>query len=366
MNIRLNNLLQDSLDIAFTNARLMWLALVQPICMSYDRFHPVYGTQSTPQTILIILIFLFLCLPLRIEAGPGTTNFPMIRVGAGARPMGMAGSFVALADDSNANLWNPAGLTQFNWPELSLTHMIYWQGITEETLVGTYPITEDLRIGTGIQLINYGDIPKTVEKADGSFDVGGSTGSFNPKDYLVGISTAYRLFDWMRIGVTGKYISSTIDDDKLDTFMGDLGLLFKFMSNPLPGMNQLTFGFSYQNYGSKARDYQMPQIIRAGLAAQWQIIWPRDLVTSLEIDYPMDTRNTKTLVGAEYWIADVVAIRSGYKQGYDIGNLYFGAGVQLVYSGTGYQIDYAFEPATVFGSTHRITLTLRFSDEYTE
>src|SRR3972149_5558844 len=104
--------------------------------------------------IRFVIIVAIIFLPLLLEAGPGTSNFPMIRVGTGARPMGMAGSFVALADDSYANLWNPAGLTQFNWPEISLNHMIYWQGITEETLVGSYPVSDDFRLGAAIQLIN--------------------------------------------------------------------------------------------------------------------------------------------------------------------------------------------------------------------
>ena len=37
----------------------MWLALVQPVCKSNDRFHPVYGTQATSQTLLIIFIIIF-------------------------------------------------------------------------------------------------------------------------------------------------------------------------------------------------------------------------------------------------------------------------------------------------------------------
>jgi len=37
-----------SLDIVFTNARLMWQALIQPVCMFYDRFHKV--VQPIPQT----------------------------------------------------------------------------------------------------------------------------------------------------------------------------------------------------------------------------------------------------------------------------------------------------------------------------
>lgn len=318
--------------------------------------------QSRDCFVEFTLTVLLIVIPLFLEAGPGTSNFPMIRVGTGARPMGMAGSFVAIADDSHANLWNPAGLTQFDWPEISLTHMIYWSDITEETIVGAYPLTEDLRIGTGIQLINYGDISKTIEKPDGSFDFANSTGSFSPRDSLFGISLAYRFFDWFRLGITGKYMYSTIDTSKIDSLMGDVGALFKFIS-PLPAMNQITFALVHQNLGSSVNGYQLPRVTRLGMGTQWEIFWPRDLVLGAEVDLPMDAINTKILGGVEYWFEDVVAIRSGYKHGYDLGKFYFGAGIQMVYGSTGYQIDYAFEPATDFGSTHRITLSLKFASE---
>ena len=42
-------------------------------------------------------------------------------IGAGARSLGMGGAFVAIADDATANTWNPAGMTQLERPEASLT-----------------------------------------------------------------------------------------------------------------------------------------------------------------------------------------------------------------------------------------------------
>src|SRR5688572_12583855 len=40
----------------------------------------------------------------------------------GARPQGMGGAFVAVADDANALYWNPAGLTQLDTAEVSFMH----------------------------------------------------------------------------------------------------------------------------------------------------------------------------------------------------------------------------------------------------
>src|SRR5712692_400351 len=41
-------------------------------------------------------------------------------LGVGARPLGMGGAFVAVADDATAASWNPAGLALLLHPEVSI------------------------------------------------------------------------------------------------------------------------------------------------------------------------------------------------------------------------------------------------------
>jgi hypothetical protein len=76
----------------------------------------------------------------RIPTGPGRDSkfFNAIRpalpepmaiftaplpVGSGARALGLAGAFTAIADDATAASWNPAGLVQLERPELSAVGM---------------------------------------------------------------------------------------------------------------------------------------------------------------------------------------------------------------------------------------------------
>jgi hypothetical protein len=49
--------------------------------------------------------------------------------GWGVRPMGMGGAFVAVADDSNALLFNPAGVYQAQQPEISVTSAKLFTGL---------------------------------------------------------------------------------------------------------------------------------------------------------------------------------------------------------------------------------------------
>src|SRR5215471_1187387 len=48
--------------------------------------------------------------------------------GWGARPVGMGGAFTAIADDSNAPLYNPAGLVQVQWNEVSAMYSRLFSG----------------------------------------------------------------------------------------------------------------------------------------------------------------------------------------------------------------------------------------------
>ena len=47
----------------------------------------------------------------------------------GARPVGMGGAFTAIADDANAPLYNPSGLVQVQWNEVSAMYAQLFTGV---------------------------------------------------------------------------------------------------------------------------------------------------------------------------------------------------------------------------------------------
>src|SRR5262245_2895015 len=47
---------------------------------------------------------------------------PFVKIGQGARAAAMGESFTAIADDSTAVFWNPAGLAQLNRFQVQFTH----------------------------------------------------------------------------------------------------------------------------------------------------------------------------------------------------------------------------------------------------
>ena len=53
----------------------------------------------------------------------GTTAAGFLVIDVGARAVGMGGAFVSLADDATAMFWNPAGISRFERPMTSFSHM---------------------------------------------------------------------------------------------------------------------------------------------------------------------------------------------------------------------------------------------------
>lgn len=67
--------------------------------------------------------------------------------------------------------------------------------------------------------------------------------------------------------------------------------------------------------------------------------------------------DVKVHLGLERYIAEFVALRAGYKIGYDEENMTFGAG----FAKSVWRVDYAFVPfKSGLGSNHRFALTIQF------
>jgi long-subunit fatty acid transport protein len=113
--------------------------------------------QAHSSRLLKALLVLLVLVGHGTAARAQTSEIPaaFLDVGYGARPMGMGGAFVALADDANAVLWNPAGLVLLR--RAQLTGMYANQaGLVPCGFVG-YVRPHWQRIGLGAGVIYSGD-----------------------------------------------------------------------------------------------------------------------------------------------------------------------------------------------------------------
>jgi hypothetical protein len=97
-----------------------------------------------------------------LSAGRYAGDFMMI--GAGVRPLGMGGAFVALADDGSAIYWNPAGIAQIKESELMAMHAFLYNGLASYDNVSfCQPLPNGVSIGVNVTRLSVSDIPRFDE-----------------------------------------------------------------------------------------------------------------------------------------------------------------------------------------------------------
>src|SRR5258708_19275627 len=93
-----------------------------------------------------------------MAGGPGSTTGELLKIPLGARAIGMGEAFTALADDSSALYWNPAGLSLMNQKEATFMHSSLIEGIHYEHLAFVAP-TDGYALGGNLSYLGYGGIP---------------------------------------------------------------------------------------------------------------------------------------------------------------------------------------------------------------
>jgi hypothetical protein len=315
--------------------------------------------------------FFFLALLLAVPplraAGSGTSAATFLNLGFGARPLGLAEAYVAMANDVSALHYNPAGLAYPQAPavsesgayELLFTHTLFVQGIVLDQL-GL------VRRPWGLSLTNLrigGIEARTTETVD-------PEGKFGAADIALGLSYGRKAGD-VGLGATAKLIRQTIGGRSANAYAVDLGALRRFENQPL------SIGAALTNMGTKIRFIEeaapLPLAFRTAVTYGMTNSFPHAL--SLQIDYPRDSGPVVRL-GAEYRGFGPFALRAGYRTfsggqrdavlGKTLGSTASGfAEFYGLFMGMGLQtrlgdIDYAIMPYGELGLAHRLSLGMRF------
>jgi hypothetical protein len=317
-----------------------------------------------PRTGALALL-LALAVPGLLKAeGAGTSGADFMKIGVGARPVGMGGAFSALATDSNAVQWNPAGLALVERYEASLMHMAYLADINYEALSLSGPIN---RLSGWGASVNYLWQPP-FDSTKNSFGAPQQTAATG-YDLALGLSYGYNLgnyrttdFNISNISAGGsvKLIQRSLSDKTASALYGDLAV----MAEVLEG---LRVAFVLQNFGTTVTFVNVadapPTNSRLGLGWDYKINDANRIVLAYDLNHPLDFSNPdyvrwRQSLGAEYWLFNALALRGGYEFGQDLASASAGAGFH--YGSLG--VDYAFVPYASAGYTHRISLSYQFGE----
>ena len=274
----------------------------------------------------------------------------------GARPLGMGGAFVALADDTNAIFLNPAGLDNLkDWSLTSMSTQIL-QKVDYKLAGATYAF------GPGTLGVGYigTSAPCGYKFNEYGTQEGGSAITYSSTMLLLsyGVDLA-KIMDFgsetgkVAVGGTLKLISKDftgIDDATASGMDIDLGLTFKPVDSPLllgAAVKNIADGgtIAWQS-GSKEN---LERSIKIGGAAKvfgpdgFYTNIPGNLLASLDIEQLGKDKPAIFHIGTEYKPIKYLALRVGLDQdplsrSQTITNLTAGVGVSFM----GFEFDYAY------------------------
>lgn len=304
--------------------------------------------------IILIALLTFISCLVYAEEKTGTTAFPFLKIGAGARTMGMAGAFVGLADEADAIYSNPAGLGFLDKTQISATHNSWFKDVDYESLSYVHPVKDRYTLGLSLNYLDLGEIKETTSQSPG-----GTGKEFKSDNLLAILSLAQKVRGETGLcwGANLKFIQERIDDEMAQGAAVDIGFLARITSN-------FRFGVSILNLGPKIKwedeKFELPLNYKAGFSCTMQ-----NTVFSLEAAIPYDNE-AKFYFGLESYLAKALALRLGYKHdlaenrldksgevstcwtaglGFDLGNL---------------RIDYAYAPYGYTDEAHLISLLFKF------
>jgi hypothetical protein len=293
------------------------------------------------------ILFHMLLLTSLLYAGAGTTGGAILKESLGARSLAMGDAYTGVATGPETIFWNPAGLATMDKPEVSA---MYFKEIAEMGLMSiqyAQPLAEYGTAGIAVESFSAGDME--LNYLDGT-----SKSVKAQQDIVLNLAYAKEIVESFSAGANLKYLSSTLAEaESASTMTMDLGLLYK-----LTQVEGLSLGLNLQNIGGGMKYIEeedpLPFTVRVG-AAFTKDLQNNALTISGDLNKPKEL-STRFNVGAEYLYNKVMAIRAGYKFGYDVDSFTAGFGVKI----DRYSLDYAFAAKGDLGDNHRISFGIKF------
>jgi len=313
---------------------------------------------------LLPLLLITCYLSPAVYAGWGETGVAFLKIGVGARQIGMGGANVALADDANAIYWNPAGLARLSRREFTAMHNEWIVDFKYDFLAYIHPLKKGIikssfpgAIGGGLIYFNMGEF-------EGRDEYRNKTNPYTAHDAAGIISYAQKVSRRLNLGVSLKYIYEKIELEKAKGIAFDFGALYH------TGIKNLNLGFTVQNLGPQMKfievPFSLPLTITAGVGYTYG-----GLNLACDVRWQPIEQRTNISIGTEYWPFRIIALRAGYLTRFfdsglkfqsrdtNLGNLY-GLGMGLGFKFGGIGIDYCFVPYGDLGNTHRVSFGAKF------
>jgi len=334
--------------------------------------------------IAAMAVFLFISTSGAVTNKSGTAAAQFLKIGVGARAMGLGGAMVASSSDAYSLYWNPAGITKVRRPTLAGSHTQWFADIKHNFFSFVLPVNDISAVGLQVIVLNMDDMEvTTVNEPQGTGEF------FGASDIAIGATYGLRVTNFFSLGFTGKYIQQSIYNEKASTFALDIGSLLDvpFYGVQL-GMNFSNFGGKLQMDGRdltrefdlnpnntlnvgvetrlKTEPWELPVNFRVGismdvLGTAENVFNSQNSRFTLSIDgnHPTDAPEYVAF-GAEYAFKELLMLRGGYRLNRDVEKFFYGIGLNIPVTGATFGFDYAIASFDELDYIHIFSGSLSF------
>ncbi len=335
--------------------------------------------QYNPNICGLILALFLLFLPLLSINAQDIAKYAgeFLSIGVGARSQALGSAFVALADDATASFWNPAGLAQLNYSQISVMHAEQFAGEVNYDFI-SFAMPYKKKTGFALSLIRLGidGIPDTRSalidsiQANGRIDEGerlqlDKIKYFSNSDYALYLSIAQKRNSSLFLGGNIKIISRRFGDYSAWGIGFDLAFLAKFKNNISFGANLMDATTTLLVWNTGTKELISP-LLKLGVSYTWSPDFlPFTIRPVVDADIRFEGRKEASQLsigamssdfhyGLETDYKGLFYIRGGVD---DIRRVSFGTGVRF----PRLTVDYSFtrfDGIYELGNSHRISLNL--------
>ncbi|MGC9070172.1 MAG: PorV/PorQ family protein [Elusimicrobiales bacterium] len=289
-------------------------------------------------------------------SGSGETACGFLKFSNSAKSSSLGGAYSAYPGGADMIFSNPAGGVNLQNSEVYFAFSNYISN-SKLVLLSYLKKKDNLSLGLGVGNFVIDSIERRTQDSKGIVP---SQGFFNARDSIVLFTFSKydflpSLMDNLSGGVNLKIINSKIDSDSAYAFAIDAGILYPYQQN-------IIFSFVLMNLGSKIKYHEfgdkLPLSIKAG--GYYRHNDSIGIVGEIE-EYIYDERFYPS-IGFEWNVKKSLAIRTGYRFGYDrenLGNFVgFSLGIGVVANDVSF--NYSYSPFGELGDINKFDISLKF------